>query len=131
MIDQALQDEVLDLLKRLIACRSLSGEEQGVTAILQAYLLKNGFESAKTDRFGSLVAGVKGKRRGRRILFDGHVDTVPADNASDWTTPPFVPTVRDGKLKELFADDETVQVRAGTAEFPVAPETTRVFEWAR
>ncbi|MBO4647227.1 MAG: hypothetical protein J5806_03625 [Lentisphaeria bacterium] len=40
-------------------------------------------------------------------------------------------TVRDGKLKELFADDETVQVRAGTAEIPVAPETTRVFEWTK
>lgn len=35
----------------------------------------------------------------------------------------------DGKLTELFADGETVRVQAGTAEFPVAPETTRVFEW--
>ncbi|MDO4853193.1 MAG: M20/M25/M40 family metallo-hydrolase, partial [Clostridia bacterium] len=98
MIDRALQHEVLDLLKQLIACRSLSGEEQGVTAILKDYLQKNGFESAEIDRYGSVVAGVKGKKPGKRILFDGHVDTVPAENASDWTTPPFEPNVRDGKL---------------------------------
>lgn len=40
-------------------------------------------------------------------------------------------TVRDGKLTELFADGETVRVQAGTAEFPLAPETTRVFEWKK
>ena len=116
MIDQVLQNEVLELLKRLIACRSLSGEEQGVTAILRDYLLSNGFETARIDRFGSLVAGVKGRRNGRRILFDGHVDTVPAENASDWTTPPFVPTVRDGKLFGRGTSD----MKGADAAFAVA-----------
>ena len=37
----------------------------------------------------------------------------------------------EGKLAELFADGETVRVQAGTAEFPLAPETTRVFEWTK
>ena len=68
MIDQALQKEGLDLLKQLIACRSLSGEEQGVTAILATYLKNNGFETAEIDRFGSIVAGVKGEEAGKRIL---------------------------------------------------------------
>ena len=31
----------------------------------------------------------------------------------------------------VFADGETVRVQAGTAEFPLAPETTRVFEWTK
>ena len=37
----------------------------------------------------------------------------------------------DGKLTELFADGETVRVQGGTAEFPLAPETARVFEWTK
>ena len=37
----------------------------------------------------------------------------------------------DGTLAELFADGETVRTQAGTAEIPLAPETTRVFEWAK
>jgi len=116
MIDRALQNEVLDLLKQLIACRSLSGEEQGVTAILKDYLQKNGFESAEIDRYGSVVAGVKGKKPGKRILFDGHVDTVPAENASDWTTPPFEPNVRDGKLFGRGTSD----MKGADAAFAVA-----------
>ena len=116
MINQALQTEVLDLLKRLIACRSLSGEEQGVTAILQEYLKNSGFESAQIDRFGSIVAGVKGSKPGKRVLFDGHVDTVPAENASDWTTPPFEPTVRDGKLYGRGTSD----MKGADAAFAVA-----------
>lgn len=116
MIDRALQNEVLDLLKQLIACKSLSGEEQGVTAILKDYLKRNGFESAEIDRFGSVVAGVRGKRPGRRVLFDGHVDTVPAENASDWTTPPFEPVLRDGKLYGRGTSD----MKGADAAFAVA-----------
>ena len=122
MINQALQTEVLDLLKRLIACRSLSGEEQGVTAILQEYLKNSGFESAQIDRFGSIVAGVKGSKPGKRVLFDGHVDTVPAENASDWTTPPFEPTVRDGKLYGRGTSD----MKGADAAFAVAASTVEL-----
>ena len=32
------------------------------------------------------------------------------------------------QYKELFADDAVCTVTAGTAEIPVAPESTRVFE---
>ena len=98
MIDTALQQETLDLLQKLIACPSLSGREQGVADILKAYLGKNGFSTVEIDRYGDLVAGVRGNKPGVRLLFDGHIDTVPADNAGDWTTPPFEPILRDGKL---------------------------------
>ena len=94
MISEALQRETLDLLKRLIACPSLSGREQGVAQVLKGYLGENGFSTLETDRFGSLVAGVKGDRPGVRLLFDGHIDTVPADNAQDWATPPSSPCSR-------------------------------------
>ena len=98
MISEALQREVLDLLQKLIACPSLSGREQGVADILKGYLKENGFPTLEIDRYGDLVAGVQGDRPGVRLLFDGHIDTVPADNAGDWTTPPFEPILRDGKL---------------------------------
>ena len=116
MISEALQREVLDLLQRLIACPSLSGREQGVADILKAYLAGNGFDTLETDRFGSLVAGIKGARPGTRLLFDGHIDTVPADNARDWTTPPFAPAVRDGKLFGRGTSD----MKGADAAFAVA-----------
>ena len=87
MINEALQNETLDLLKKLIACPSLSGEEQGVAEILRGYLTENGFSTAEIDRYGDLVAGAKGSRPGVRLLFDGHIDTVPADNAGEVLIP--------------------------------------------
>jgi hypothetical protein len=32
------------------------------------------------------------------------------------------------KITELFADDAAYGVKSGTAEFPLPPETTRIFE---
>ena len=116
MISEALQQETLELLQRLIACQSLSGGELGVARILKEYLGENGFSTLETDRFGSLVAGVKGDRPGMRLLFDGHIDTVPADNAQDWATPPFEPVLKDGKLFGRGASD----MKGADAAFAVA-----------
>ncbi len=116
MISEALQQETLDLLKQLIACPSLSGEEQGVASILKEYLGRNGFSTLETDRYGSLVAGVAGARPGIRLLFDGHIDTVPAKNVQDWTTPPFEAVVRDGKLYGRGTSD----MKGADAAFAVA-----------
>lgn len=116
MISQALQNEVLELLKKLISIRSLSGEEQGVAAVLQDYLSRNGFQISETDRYGSIIAGIKGSGKGRRILFDGHIDTVPAENAADWASDPFTPVLRDGKLYGRGTSD----MKGADAAFAVA-----------
>ena len=116
MISEALQQETLSLLKKLVACPSLSGEEQGVADILKGYLKENGFTTLETDRYGDLVAGVAGARPGIRLLFDGHMDTVPAKNAEDWTTPPFEPVIREGKLFGRGTSD----MKGAVAAFAVA-----------
>ena len=116
MISEALQRETLELLKKLVACPSLSGQEQGVADILKGYLKENGFTTLETDRYGDLVAGVAGARPGIRLLFDGHIDTVPAKNAADWTTPPFEPVVREGKLFGRGTSD----MKGADATFAVA-----------
>ncbi len=47
----------------------------------------------------------KGKKGGKSLLFNGHIDTMPADDAAEWTTPPFEPQIRDGKLYGRGAAD--------------------------
>ena len=116
MISEALQRETLELLKKLVACPSLSGQEQGVADILKGYLKENGFTAPENDRYGDLVAGVAGSRPGIRLLFDGHMDTVPAKNAEDWTTPPFEPVIREGKLFGRGTSD----MKGAVAAFAVA-----------
>nr|WP_241732143.1 M20/M25/M40 family metallo-hydrolase [Galbitalea soli] len=41
----------------------------------------------------------------RSLLINGHIDVVPADDATRWTSPPFEPTVRDGWMIGRGAGD--------------------------
>jgi acetylornithine deacetylase len=46
-----------------------------------------------------LVAGtLRGARPGRRLLLVAHTDVVPVGDPTTWSTPAFVPEIRDGRL---------------------------------
>ena len=57
--------------------------------------------------------------RARTILIYGHFDTQPAEPLDRWTTPPFVPTVRDDRLYGRGTSDDKgnllIPVRAAEA----------------
>ena len=44
------------------------------------------------------------------LLIYGHYDVQPPDPLDEWVTPPFIPTVRDGKLYARGASDDKGQV---------------------
>ena len=44
------------------------------------------------------------------LLIYGHYDVQPPDPLDEWTTPPFTPTVRDGKLYARGSSDDKGQV---------------------
>jgi acetylornithine deacetylase/succinyl-diaminopimelate desuccinylase-like protein len=49
-------------------------------------------------RVASLVARLKSGRSGRRLIFNGHLDTFPVGEDLGWTVPPLGGTLRDGRL---------------------------------
>lgn len=55
---------------------------------------------------------------GRSLLFNGHVDVVPAGDLAAWTAPPLAATVRDGRLYGRGACD----MKGGVAALVVAAE---------
>lgn len=65
-----------------------------------------------------LLARLRGKTPGPALVFNGHIDAVPARESDGWTASPLVPTVRDGKLYGRGACD----MKGGIAAMTVAAE---------
>ena len=56
------------------------------------------------DRY-NVYAVFKGDKDGRRLMLNGHIDTMTAGNDNVWNTPPHTPTMKDCRLYGLGAAD--------------------------
>jgi acetylornithine deacetylase len=133
----SLEQDAMDLLARLVRHRSVLGEEascleemEGVYAGLglaprrvpvdaDALAAHPGFSPplipyAGRDNVGALHA--PRESQGRSLLLQGHVDVVPEGAADLWTTPPFEPCIRDGRMYGRGAAD----MKAGIAAYVTA-----------
>ncbi len=59
----------------------------------------------------NIIARLAGARPGRRLLFNGHLDTFPAGDAAAWNGSPFSARIEDGRLYGRGACD----MKAGLA----------------
>ena len=70
--------EVLELCSLLVAAKSYSGDENAAAEILAEYMRDHDFDDICTDKYGNVIGKISGNQKGPKILFDGHLDTVPA-----------------------------------------------------
>jgi len=98
MLSQKRCEEVVALCQSLIRAKSYSGQEDRAAAILQESMRSMGFDEVRVDCYGNVIGCIKGKREGKKILFDGHIDTVPVTDESAWEFPPFAAEIHDGKI---------------------------------
>lgn len=98
MITKETQEQAIELCQKLVQQQSYSGHEAGPAKVLEEVCKANGFDSIHVDQYGNFVACIKGKRPGKKLLFDGHMDTVPVTNESEWIHPPFAAEIHDGKI---------------------------------
>ncbi len=98
MLSKERQDQVVALCQKLIQQQSYSGHEEGVVKVLSEQLKAEGFDSVTVDKYGNIIGCIKGNRPGKKILFDGHIDTVPVSDETEWQYPPFAAEIHDGKV---------------------------------
>ncbi|RZI68770.1 MAG: succinyl-diaminopimelate desuccinylase [Variovorax sp.] len=114
----------LQLAEHLISRPSVTPDDAGCQQILGERLAALGFlletiESGPADfRVTNLWAVRHGAPGGKTLAFAGHTDVVPTGPLDQWTSPPFSPTHRDGKLYGRGACD----MKTSLAAFVVAIE---------
>jgi acetylornithine deacetylase len=108
---------MLEVLRQLVAIPSLSGKETPAQEHVAAQMEQCGlsvdvweldFEhlrqhpafSAEVEREHGLgVVGVMGgEPEGHSLIFNGHVDVVPAGEEANWTYPPWQGSIDDGRV---------------------------------
>lgn len=139
-----LRERAVGLLCDLVGEPSLLGAEQGAQARiaevfaglglaverfeidLDGLRTLPGFSPPVVDDYSGRenVVGLHrpaGTASGRSLILNGHMDVVPPGDAALWTSPPFVPQVRDGRVYGRGSGD----MKAGIVAYSMAFEALR------
>ena len=103
-LSQKLQNDLVELLREIIAIPSVNGQEGAVIERLKLEMENIGYEKVWVDPMGNLF-GRMGS--GEKILaIDGHADTVDIGNPTLWKVDPFGGEMRDGIIYGRGACDQ-------------------------
>ena len=116
----------LALTEDLIRRRSVTPADEGCQAVLTARLEALGFtcesivsgpDDFRVTNLWAVRRGTQGQA-GKLLAFAGHTDVVPTGPLDQWSSDPFLPSHRDGKLYGRGAAD----MKTSIAGFVVAVE---------
>ena len=104
--------DVLELACELIRRRSLTPVDAGCLTLIGERLARAGFQ-LEPLRYGEVdnLWATHGTG-GPTLVFLGHTDVVPTGPETSWRSPPFEPTIRDGRLYGRGAADMKGSVAA-------------------
>ena len=101
MLQHVTPDEIVRLLAAMVQAQTVNPPAQtsACADILARLLQAEGIETHKIEGapgVSNVVAVLRGSGSGRKLLLNGHIDTVPAGEG--WTGDPFSGEVRNGLL---------------------------------
>jgi len=110
--------DVLQLAKELLLRPSITPDDEGCQALIAERLRRAGF-TCESLRFGEVdnLWATHGSGAPVLVLL-GHTDVVPPGPRENWSSDPFIPEVRDGKLYGRG----TADMKGSVAAFVVALE---------
>ena len=138
---EALMDDTLALTRDLVRGYSVLGQEQGALDTMEAWLERLNLPATRVPldvpglaehphwaptawesagRY-NLVSRLNPGASGPHLVFNGHLDVVPAEPTDMWTRPPWEPWEQDGWLYGRGAGD----MKAGIAAMLMAVAAVR------
>ena len=102
-----MPDEI-DLLRRMVAIPSVSGEEEALARFVESEAGEWGLEATRDDL--AVRIELRGRAPGPTLALVSHLDVVPPGNG--WTREPFTPTVEGSRLYGRGSGDAKASVAA-------------------
>ena len=110
--------DILELTSELIRRASVTPDDAGCQALIAERLARAGFVIEHL-RYGAVDNLWATHGSGRPVIaFLGHTEVVPSGPEADWSSPPFIPPIRDGRLYGRGAAD----MKSGVAGMTLALE---------
>ncbi|MFP3390225.1 M20 family metallopeptidase [Brevibacillus sp. SIMBA_040] len=124
---EEMRPQIIEFLQRLIQIPSENppGNYNEICDFLQKGLTQLGFEvqvisvpDEMTHAAGlatprkNVVATLRGSGGGRNLIFNSHLDTVPAGDPAQWLFPPFSGAIADGRIYGRGATDSKGRLTA-------------------
>lgn len=109
--ESRFEDELLEFLRipSISALPQHRNDVKEASEWVRARLAATGLTSVevvKTEGHPAVIGEWMGEPGKPTVLIYGHYDTQPVDPVEEWTTPPFEPTVRDGRVYARGSSDD-------------------------
>lgn len=105
MTQKELHQKTVSLCSRLIQAKSTSGEEAQVAQVVKSAMEALGYDEITVDVYGNVIGCIRGRRKGARVLLDGHIDTVPVNEPERWSFDPFSGKITEDRVCGRGASD--------------------------
>jgi succinyl-diaminopimelate desuccinylase len=116
-------------LEEMVRIDSVVGHEREIAEYLRGKLEALGL-TVETHEVEpgrpNVYARMKGRRKGKRLMFNGHTDTVPVSEG--WETDPFTPVLKEGRLHGLGACDMKAGFACGLTAFKALVNADLAFD---
>ncbi|MBW1699881.1 MAG: ArgE/DapE family deacylase [Deltaproteobacteria bacterium] len=117
-----------DIIK--ISSENPPGDTTRLVQFIGRYLHAEGLDYtvyAPQEKMPNIVGLLKGAAAGRRLVFNGHLDTYPCGDASRWKYDPLSGMVADGKIYGRGASDMKGGCTASIMAFTFLSKLTHLF----
>lgn len=91
------RDAMIAFAQRLVQTPSPSTREGAVAALLAEEMERLGYDEVRVDAMGNVIGRI-GPTDGRKLLYDGHMDTVGIGEEAAWSHAPYGGEIADGVL---------------------------------
>ncbi|MCW3792662.1 M20/M25/M40 family metallo-hydrolase [Paenibacillus sp. LS1] len=97
------EEKIVDFFSRLVQCETPSppGDTRQAMALIQSHLDAEGLtykEVNAEEIMPNIISSVQMPKEGRHLMFNGHLDVLPAGDEPGWTDDPWSGKVEDGRV---------------------------------